>query len=103
MDMRPISDRLLTWVSLITATFALLAGAVTFVYSRGVAGARTAATEQAFRDANMASQERDRAQQAQIDRLVDQVRDLCAARARDDRDSGRQADPYLCKASGNGG
>jgi type VI protein secretion system component VasK len=98
---RSLPDRLLLWVSLASALIALVAGAATFFYSQGEDKARQAATDQAFQDANVASQERDRAQQRQIDRLTDNVRDLCAARARDDRETGRASDPYLCKSNGD--
>lgn len=85
------------------AVLSLLTAGLGFIYTRAQMNERTAI-------ANEMARLRDERQELEIQGIRDShsrlmqsdsrqdeiLRNLCAARARDDRDSGRDPDPYLC-------
>jgi hypothetical protein len=91
--------------SITVAVVSLLTAGLGFIYTRAQMNERTAIS-------NEMARLRDERQELEIqaireahgrlmgnDSRQDEIlRNLCAARARDDRESGRSPDPYLCNA-----
>jgi hypothetical protein len=100
------------WALLLSSTVALvslLTAGLGFIYTRAQMEERTNISNEMSRlrherlEVEMQRVREDLSRLQRNDSRQDEVlRNLCAARARDDRETGRTPDPYLCNVDFNG-